>query len=168
MGKMLTLASSGHLAATTSSGGAGNYTFLIVIVVLFALFYFVMIRPQRNRQRQVQQMQNQIGPGQRIRTTAGMYATVTEVEGDDVVLELAPGVNVRFMRRAIMDVVPDETGTDGLAPMTADDEAGAPAAGDTSAAAAEETSVADGAGTPQTADAGRAAKPGAEDGTSAS
>ena len=36
-----------------------------------------------------------------------MYGTVVSVEDQDVVLELAPGVEVRFLRRAIMDVVPD-------------------------------------------------------------
>jgi preprotein translocase subunit YajC len=34
-----------------------------------------------------------------------MYATVIDVDGDDVVLEVAPGVEVRYMKRAIMDVV---------------------------------------------------------------
>jgi preprotein translocase subunit YajC len=36
-----------------------------------------------------------------------MYATVVAVEDQEVVLEVAPGVNVRFLRRAIMDVVPN-------------------------------------------------------------
>ena len=98
--------------AASSSGGSGSYTFLIVIVVLFALLYFVMIRPQRNRQRQAQQTQREVQPGSRVRTTAGMYATVVGVEDQDVILEVAPGVHVRYMRRAIMDVVPDDTGTD--------------------------------------------------------
>ena len=44
-------------------------------------------------------------PGARVRTTAGMYATVVSVEDQDVVLEVAPGVNVRYLRRAILDVV---------------------------------------------------------------
>jgi len=95
-------------AASTSKGNP--YLFPIIIVALFGLLYFVMIRPQRNRQRQAQQMQNQVMPGQRVRTTAGMYATVVSIDGDDVVLEVAPGVNVRYMRRAIMGVVPDDTG----------------------------------------------------------
>ena len=34
-----------------------------------------------------------------------MYATVVDVDGDDVVLEVAPGIEVRYMRRAVMDVV---------------------------------------------------------------
>jgi len=97
------------LAATSTSKG-NPYLFPIIIVALFGLLYFVMIRPQRNRQRQAQQMQNQVMPGQRVRTTAGMYATVVSIDGDDVVLEVAPGVNVTYMRRAIMNVVPDDTG----------------------------------------------------------
>jgi len=101
-----------------SSGGGGSYTFLIIIVVLFGLFYFVMIRPQRNRQRRVQEMQNQVVPGQRVRTTAGMYATVTAIDDDDVTLEVAPGVNVRYMRRAIMEVVTDGSGAAGTGTAT--------------------------------------------------
>jgi preprotein translocase subunit YajC len=99
------------LAASGTSGG-GNYTFLIIIVVLFGLLYFVMIRPQRNKQRAAQAMQSQVQPGQRVRTTAGMYATVVEADATDVVLEVAPGVHLRFLRRAIMDVLPDEDGTE--------------------------------------------------------
>jgi preprotein translocase subunit YajC len=99
-----------YLAAAKS--GSGNYTFLIVIIVLFGLLYFVMIRPQRNKQRQAQAMQSQVRPGQRVRTTAGLYATVVEADDSDVVLEVAPGVNLRFLRRAIMDVLPDEDGTE--------------------------------------------------------
>ena len=98
------------LAATSSSSKGNPYLFPIIILALFGLLYFVMIRPQRNRQRQAQQMQSEVMPGQRVRTTAGMYATVVSVEGDDVVLEVAPGVNVRYMRRAIMNVVPDDAG----------------------------------------------------------
>jgi preprotein translocase subunit YajC len=116
-----------YLAAAAKSS-PGNYTFLIVIVVLFGLLYFVMIRPQRNKQRQVQAMQSQVTPGQRVRTTAGMYATVIEADDTDVVLEVAPGVQLRFLRRAVMDVLPDEDGTEAAAP--ASPEQAEPAAAD--------------------------------------
>lgn len=101
-----------HNLAASSSGG-GSYTFLIVIVVLFGLLYFVMIRPQRNRQRQAQAMQNTVQPGQRVRTTSGMYATVVEADDHDVVLEVAPGVHMRFLRKAVMETLPDDDGTAG-------------------------------------------------------
>ena len=90
-------------AASKSSGSA--LTFPILIVLVFVGFYFLMIRPQRRRQQQVQQQQRTVAPGARVRTTAGMYATVVEVDGDDVVLEVAPGIEVRYLKRAIMEVI---------------------------------------------------------------
>jgi preprotein translocase subunit YajC len=96
------------LAASTKSSGSSAYL-LIGLVVLFGLLYFVTIRPQRRRQQQAQQTQRNVEPGARVRTTAGMYATVTAIEDQDVILEIAPGVEARFMRRAIMEVVPDGT-----------------------------------------------------------
>ena len=93
------------LAATSTSKSGFNPTTLILILVVVVGFYLLMIRPQQRRRQQAQQQQSTVQPGARVRTTAGMYATVVDVDGDDVVLEVAPGVEVRYMRRAIMDVV---------------------------------------------------------------
>lgn len=93
------------LATAAAATSGGSSTFLILIVVFIGLIYFMAIRPGRNRQKRVQQQQNTVQPGARVRTTAGMYATVTAVDGDDVVLEVAPDVEVRYMKRAIMEVV---------------------------------------------------------------
>jgi preprotein translocase subunit YajC len=113
-----------YLAAAAKSSG-GSYTFLLVIVVLFGLFYFVMIRPQRNKQRQAQQMQRQVMPGQQVRTTSGMYATVVTADDNDVVLEIAPGVQARFLRRAVMEVIPEDDGTGVTEPTVSDGTTGA-------------------------------------------
>jgi preprotein translocase subunit YajC len=91
--------------AASKSSSSSALTFPILIVLVFVGFYFLMIRPQRRRQQQVQQQQRTVTPGARVRTTAGMYATVTEVDGDDVVLEVAPGIEVRYLKRAIMEVI---------------------------------------------------------------
>ena len=91
--------------AASKSSGNSSFTFLLLIVLVFVGFYFLMIRPQRRRQQATQQQQKTVAPGARVRTTAGMYATVTAVDGDDVVLEVAPGVEVRYLKRAIMEVI---------------------------------------------------------------
>ena len=78
---------------------------LIIILLVVVAFYFLMIRPQQRRKQQAAQKQSNVAPGATVRTTAGMYATVVEVDGDDVILEVAPGVEVRYMKRAIMEVV---------------------------------------------------------------
>jgi preprotein translocase subunit YajC len=98
-------------AATKSS--SSSLTFPILIVLVFVGFYFLMIRPQRRRQQQAAQQQNTVLPGARVRTTAGMYATVVAVEDNDVILEVAPGVEVRYLKRAIMEVVTPAEAEDG-------------------------------------------------------
>ena len=106
-------------AAEAATKSSGSSTFLILIVVFIGLIYFMAIRPGRNRQKKVSQQQKTVRPGARVRTTAGMYATVVAVDGDDVVLEVAPDIEVRYIKRAIMEVLTpgdepaeDETGAD--------------------------------------------------------
>ena len=111
------------LAASSSSGGFNPSTLILILIVVVA-FYLLMIRPQQRRKQQAQQKQNTVQPGARVRTTAGMYATVVDVDGDDVILEVAPGVEVRYMRRAVMDVVsPGETVDEDEAPADEADDA---------------------------------------------
>jgi preprotein translocase subunit YajC len=96
------------LAASNGSSGNPAFTF-IILAVLVGLFYVLIMRPQRNRQRKAMQTQSHVMPGQRIRTTAGMYGTVVSGDDRDVVVELAPGVEVTMLRRAIMEVIPDDS-----------------------------------------------------------
>lgn len=90
------------VAAEQSNAAVMQFLFLGLIVVAF---YFFLIRPQRNRQRQQQQLQNSVRPGARIMTTNGMYANVVAVDDDGLVLEIAPGVEARFVKQAIMQIV---------------------------------------------------------------
>jgi preprotein translocase subunit YajC len=110
------------ILASTEAAAKGSSdsstTFLLIIVVLIVVMWFVMIRPQRNRQRKIMEQQRGVVPGQRVRTTAGMYATVVDVDGDDVILEVAPGVHSRFIKRAIMEVLGDDV------PVTSPEDAG--------------------------------------------
>ncbi|MBP2708072.1 preprotein translocase subunit YajC [Microbispora sp. RL4-1S] len=89
----------------------GTFLPLILLVVVF---YFLLIRPQRKRQQEQIQMQNSLAPGARVMTTNGLFATVVTVEDDDVVLEVAPGVETRWLKAAIGRVltpVEDAPGT---------------------------------------------------------
>ena len=91
------------LAAEASGGG--SFTPLLLIVLLFAVMYFLMIRPQQKRRREAQQMQNTLGPGDRIVNIGGLHGTVVAVADDVVTLEIADGVQVDFARPAIARVV---------------------------------------------------------------
>ena len=94
------------LAATATKSSGTSLLPILIIVVLFMLVYMTMTR--RSRARQAQQAQSTIVPGTRVRTSSGIYGTITSVEGnDDVMLEVAPGVHVRVMRRAVVPLPPD-------------------------------------------------------------
>ena len=104
---MGTMIFAGSLAAST--GGSNPAFTFIILAVLIGLFYVLIMRPQRNRQRKVMHTQSAVVPGQRIRTTAGMYGTVISGDDRDVIIEIAPGVQVSMLRRAIMEVVSDDS-----------------------------------------------------------
>jgi preprotein translocase subunit YajC len=82
--------------------------FLIVMVMLLGVMYVVMIRPQRSRQREHQTMIDRASVGEDVLTTGGIYGTVTQAEGDDIVVEIADGVSVHMTRRGIAAVLPPE------------------------------------------------------------
>ena len=86
-----------------------SLTGFVPLLLIVAVFYFLVIRPQRSKQRQQQSLVNALVPGQRVVTTAGMFATVVSVEDGEVVLEQSPGVQARFVKQAVGRVVDDGT-----------------------------------------------------------
>ena len=70
--------------------------------------WFLLIRPQRRRQQAAQHLLTQIGVGKEIVTAGGLFGTVTAVEGDEVRVEIADGVEVRIAKRAVAGIVSDD------------------------------------------------------------
>jgi preprotein translocase subunit YajC len=99
------------ILATSSTSHGFNPTDIVFLVLIVLVFYMLVLRPQRRRQQRAAQTQGQVMPGQQVRTTAGIYGTVVSADDQDVVVQIAPGVEVRMMRRAIMDVIPDDMPT---------------------------------------------------------
>jgi preprotein translocase subunit YajC len=79
----------------------------LILFALPVLLLILMFSSQRKRQRTVEQLQASLHPGQQVVTTSGMYARVVSLEDAAAVLEIAPGVQVRWDRRAIGSVVSD-------------------------------------------------------------
>ena len=86
--------------------------FLIIMVLMLGVMYVLMIRPQRQRQAQQQSMIDGASVGDDVLTTGGIYGTISTVEGDDLVVEIANGVTVHMTRRGIAAVLPPEDDTD--------------------------------------------------------
>ena len=86
--------------------------FLIIMVLMLGVMYVLMIRPQRQRQAQQQSMIDGASVGDDVLTTGGIYGTISEVEGDDIVVEIANDVTVHMTRRGIAAVLPPESDED--------------------------------------------------------
>ena len=83
-------------------------TGFLVIVVLFALFWLLLIRPQRRRQAAQKNLVQGIEVGDEIVTAGGLYGHVRGLGEDELLVEIAPGTNVRIARRAVGAVVGPE------------------------------------------------------------
>jgi preprotein translocase subunit YajC len=99
-----------HLGGIPAVEGIAS---LLPLILIFVLFYFLVIRRSQRQQQQVRDVQRSLTVGQQVMTTAGLYAAISAVEDDVVVLEIAPGVHVRYARQAVARVVtPDSATTD--------------------------------------------------------
>ena len=87
---------------------------LILLAAMFVLLWALLIRPQRRKQMEQQQLLASIEPGDEVLTVGGIYGIVTEVDDeDDLIVEIAEGIQVRVARRAVGGVVkPDEGSED--------------------------------------------------------
>jgi preprotein translocase subunit YajC len=77
---------------------------LLPLVAILALFWFMVIRPQQRRQREVAALQSSIQVGQRVMMSSGVYGTVTSITDDRARLEIAPGTEIEIARAAIAKV----------------------------------------------------------------
>jgi len=81
----------------------------IPLLVIGVLFFFLMILPERKRQKQRQKMLEALKKGDRVMTSSGIYGTVVSVTNDLAVLQVADNVRLRFSRSAVQNVVePDK------------------------------------------------------------
>jgi len=91
-------------AASSLFGGG----FLVPMLLIFGIFYFVLIRPERKKQRTREGMLKTLKKGDKVLTTSGIYANVVGVQEDLVTLQVADGVRIRFTRAAVQAVLESE------------------------------------------------------------
>jgi preprotein translocase subunit YajC len=85
---------------------------LLPFALLLLAFWLLIIRPSRQRARQQQQLHSELVPGLEVMTTSGLFATVSAVEDDVVVLEVSPGVTMRWKKAAVAAIAAAPAGSD--------------------------------------------------------
>lgn len=71
---------------------------ILLMVAMFAIFYFLMIRPQQKKMRADQEMRSQLAAGDRVLLTSGVFGTIAHVGERQMIIELAPGVEITVLK----------------------------------------------------------------------
>ena len=92
------------MPADPSGAGPSPFSMLLPILGMLVIFYFLMIRPQQKRQKEMQKMLSSLKKGDRVVTASGMYGVVAGLRDDVVVLKIADDVKVEMMKSAVTAV----------------------------------------------------------------
>jgi preprotein translocase subunit YajC len=87
--------------AEGQGGGGFDWTIIIFLVLIFAMFYFLMIRPQRKRAKEQQELMAGLQKGDRVITSGGVYGVIESVSEDSVVIKIESGATMRVARGSI-------------------------------------------------------------------
>ena len=78
---------------------------LIFFVAIAAVMWFLLIRPQRQRQAVHRHLVEALAPDDEVVTAGGMFGTVRSIADDHVMLEIAPEMQVRIAKEAVVRVL---------------------------------------------------------------
>lgn len=98
------------LFAQQAPGGGGLLWTLLPLVLIGAVFYFLIIRPQRQREKDRQKMISAVETGDDITTIGGVHASVVKVEDESILADVGSGTRIRFDKSAIASVGGEEPG----------------------------------------------------------
>jgi preprotein translocase subunit YajC len=94
--------------AASSSGSS----FFFIIIIAFLVLWLVVIRPQKKRQNQQRNLLSELRVGDEVLTAGGIYGTVSQLDDDAVMVQIAPQTQVRVARRAIAGITSDPSEDD--------------------------------------------------------
>ena len=96
--------------AAPGGNGPGFTDQLMLILIIFSIFYFIVFRPMRKGQRDVEQMRSDLKNGDRVLTNGGIYGTVVGVSEDVVQLRIADQVKIQLAKSAVTRCVEESGG----------------------------------------------------------
>jgi preprotein translocase subunit YajC len=91
--------------AGTTAPGAFNPNGIVWMLGIFAIFYFLMIRPQSQRQKQQDAMIKAVKTGDRIVTSSGIHGMVSNVKDTTVIVKIADNVKIELDKSSIGNVL---------------------------------------------------------------
>jgi preprotein translocase subunit YajC len=92
-------------APATPGGQPNPLTSIMPIVLMFVIFYFILIRPQRKRQKELAAQIEALRSGDKVVTSGGIHGLVTNIKERTVILKVAEGTKMEFEKSAVQAVI---------------------------------------------------------------
>jgi len=84
-----------------SSTGMGQYSTILMIVAMIAIMYFLMIRPQQKKQKEIQKARNAMKNGDKVITAGGIHGRIKEISDTTLLIEVADGIRIRVEKSSV-------------------------------------------------------------------
>lgn len=97
-----------HAQAQAAPAGGGMIN-IVMLAGLFAIMYFMLIRPQRKKQKEHQQLIEALSKGDEVVLTSGMLGKVTDVGEVYITVDVGENVSLKFQKLAVHAVLPKGT-----------------------------------------------------------
>ena len=88
---------------------AGGLMSFIPLILMFVVLYFIMIRPQMKRQKEMKAMLEALAAGDEVITVGGILGKVTAVKDQYITVEIVAGTEVQMQKNAVTSVLPKGT-----------------------------------------------------------
>jgi preprotein translocase subunit YajC len=95
--------------AQTAAAESGGIMGFLPLILMFVVLYFVMIRPQMKRQKEVKLMIEALAVGDEVVTVGGLMGKVTQQKDHYITVELIPGTEVKMQKNSVTAVLPKGT-----------------------------------------------------------
>lgn len=100
-------------AEAPAPAGGSQFQFLGMMAILFAIMYFIMIRPQRRREKERKEMIANVKTGDRVMLTSGILGRIRNVNDNSLIIQIAENTKIEVVKGAVSQVLAkDETPSD--------------------------------------------------------
>ena len=86
--------------------GLGSWSLIIFLVLIFGMFYLLIIRPQRKKQKEHQNLMQELKRGDKVVTAGGIYGVIESTSEDSIVIKVESGTTLRIARNSVANKRP--------------------------------------------------------------
>ena len=96
-------------APAATAGGESTLLSMLPLLLMFVVLYFVMIRPQMKRQKEIKAMIDALAKGDEVVTAGGLLGRIVKLGESYIDIEVAKGIELQVQRGAVVQVLPKGT-----------------------------------------------------------